>query len=48
MGGVKDKMGLFKRNTTKNYSKLTRANSVYGGQEKPRKTRNRKNNQKKK
>ena len=48
MGGVKDKMGLFKRNTTKNYSKLTRANNVYGGQENPRKTRNRKNNQKKK
>ena len=48
MGVVKDKMGLFKTNTTKNYSKLTRANNVYGGQEKPRKTKNKKNNQKKK
>ena len=42
VGVVKDKIGLFKTNTTKNYSKLPRANNAYGGQEKPRKTKNKK------
>ena len=34
---VKDKvMSLFKTNTTKNYSKPTRVNKMYGGGKKPR------------
>ena len=40
MGGVKSKiMSFFKTNTTKNYSKATRANNVDGGQKKPRKSK---------
>ena len=30
-------MRLFKTNTTKDYSTLTRVNNVYGSEEKPRK-----------
>ena len=30
VGSVKDKIMAFKKNATKNYSKLTRVNNVYG------------------
>ena len=43
MGCVKDKvMSLFKKNTTKVYSRLTRVNNVHERGKKTKKTRNKK------